>query len=101
MPRLSTLQAQLIILKAREAVPKRGYYYRSWMTVVNCVAMAKDLGLSDHFEDHQFGKPCGSNPAECLTKNRIWQTIFLCETMIAASQGKLICRRHASALHPS
>ena len=97
VPRLSTLQAQLIILKAREAVPKRGYYYRSWMTVVNCVAMAKDLGLADHYEDHQVGKPCGSSPAECLTKSRIWQTIFVCETMLAASQGKLICGRQT---HP-
>ncbi|RYP04201.1 hypothetical protein DL765_010266 [Monosporascus sp. GIB2] len=88
VPRLSTLQAQLIILKAREAVPKRGYYYRSWISVVNCVAMAKDLGLNEHFEDHQAGKPCGSTPAECLTKTRIWQTIFVCETMIAASQGR-------------
>ncbi len=89
VPRLSTLQALLIILKAREAVPKRGYYYRSWMSVVHGVHMAKDLGLDEHFEDHQIGKPCGSTPAECLAKTRVWQTMFVCETMIAASQGKL------------
>lgn len=94
VPRLSTLQAHLIILKAREAVPKRGYYYRSWMSAVHCVAMAKDLELHEHFEDHQIGKPCGSNPAECLTKTRIWQTIFVCETMIAASQGKHLKNWH-------
>ncbi|KAI1326964.1 fungal-specific transcription factor domain-containing protein [Xylariaceae sp. FL0255] len=88
VPRLSTLQALLIVLKAREAVPKRGYYYRSWMSIVHCVAMARDLGLDDHFENHQAGKPCGSTPAECLTKTRVWQTIFICETMIAAPQGR-------------
>ena len=87
VPRLSTLQALLIILKAREASPKRGYYYRSWMSIVNCVAMGKDLGLDEHFDDHKAGRPCGSSPDECLTKNRIWQTIFVCETMIAAPQG--------------
>ncbi|KAI1334139.1 hypothetical protein F5Y15DRAFT_402858 [Xylariaceae sp. FL0016] len=88
VPRLSTLQALLIVLKAREAVPKRGYYYRSWMSIVHCVAMAKDLGLDEHFEDHRNGRPCGSNPIDCLTKSRIWQTIFVCETMIAAPQGR-------------
>ncbi|KAI0173590.1 hypothetical protein GGR52DRAFT_572097 [Hypoxylon sp. FL1284] len=88
VPRLSTLQALLIILKAREASPKRGYYYRSWMSIVHCVAMAKDLGLDEHFDDHKAGKPCGSPPGECFTKSRIWQTIFVCETMIAAPQGR-------------
>lgn len=88
VPRLSTVQAHLIILKAREAVPKRGYYYRSWVSVVNCVTMAKELGLDEHFENHQAGKSCGSTPADCLTKTRVWQTLFVCETMIAASQGE-------------
>lgn len=87
VPRLSTLQALLIILKAREAAPKRGYYYRSWMSIVNCVAMAKDLGLDEHFEDHKAGKPCGSSTTECITKSRIWQSIFVCEVMIGSSQG--------------
>ncbi|KAI0410073.1 fungal-specific transcription factor domain-containing protein [Xylaria palmicola] len=88
VPRLSTLQALLIILKAREAVPKRGYYYRSWMSIVHCVAMARDLGLDEHSENHKNGKPCDSSPADCLTKLRVWQTIFICETMIAAPQGR-------------
>lgn len=93
VPRLSTLQALLIILKAREAVPKRGYYFRSWMSIVHCVAMARDLGLDEHFENHKTGKSCGSTPADCLTKTRVWQTIFVCETMIAAPQGMYHCCR--------
>ncbi|KAI2626397.1 fungal-specific transcription factor domain-containing protein [Xylaria nigripes] len=88
VPRLSTLQALLIILKAREAVPKRGYFYRSWMSIVHCVAMARDLGLDEHVQNHKAGKPCNSTPAECLTKTRVWQTIFVCETMIATPQGR-------------
>jgi hypothetical protein len=87
VPRLSTLQALLIVLKARESAPKRGYYYRSWMTVVQCVAMAKDLGLDDHYQDHQEGKSCGSTLTECSTKTRIWQTLFVCELMIGSPQG--------------
>ena len=88
VPRLSTLQALLIILKAREQAPKRGYYYRSWMSIVQCVQMAKDLGLDEHYTDHQAGRPCGSSLSECLLKDRIWQTIFLCEVMIGSPQGE-------------
>ncbi|RAL60471.1 hypothetical protein DID88_000246 [Monilinia fructigena] len=88
VPRLSTLQANLIILKARESAPKRGYYYRSWMTVVACVQMAKDLGLDEHYEDHKAGRTCGSDLADCITKTRVWQTIFICELMIGSPQGR-------------
>ena len=88
VPRLSTLQATLIVLKARESAPKRGYYFRSWMTVVQCVQMAKDLGLDEHYEEHKAGRPCGSDLADCITKTRIWQAIFICELMVGSPQGK-------------
>jgi hypothetical protein len=87
IPRLSTLQGLLLILKAREAVPKRGYYYRSWMTVVQCVQMGKDLGLDEHYDDHQAGHGCDSAPAECHLRTRIWQTVFVCEVMVGTPQG--------------
>jgi hypothetical protein len=95
VPRLSTLQALLMILKAREAAPKRGYFFRSWMTVVQCVEMAKDLGLDEHFEDHQAGRPCESSQAECQLRTRIWQTVFVCEVMVGTPQG-----RHDLAVDP-
>ncbi|PTB74556.1 hypothetical protein M440DRAFT_1440022 [Trichoderma longibrachiatum ATCC 18648] len=88
VPRLSTLQALLMILKAREAAPKRGYYYRSWMTVVQCVQMAKDLSLEEHYEEHQAGRHCGFSPAECQLRTRIWQTVFVCEVMVGTPQGR-------------
>ena len=88
MPRLSTLQAMLIILKARESVPKRGYYYRSWMTVVQCVQMAKDLGLDEHYTEHKAGRPCGSDTADCVNRTRIWQTVFVVELMVGSPQGR-------------
>ncbi|KAG8411432.1 hypothetical protein J3458_015493 [Metarhizium acridum] len=88
VPRLSTLQALLMMLKAREAAPKRGYFYRSWMLVVQCVQMGKDLGLDEHFEDHQAGISCGFTAAECRLRTRIWQTIFVCENMVGAPQGR-------------
>ncbi|KAH7155758.1 hypothetical protein B0J13DRAFT_436670 [Dactylonectria estremocensis] len=88
IPRLSTLQALLMILKAREAAPKRGYYYRSWMTVVQCVQIGKDLELDEHYEDHQAGKPCEFSSEECLLRTRIWQVVFSCEIMVGAPQGR-------------
>ncbi|CZS95257.1 related to Cutinase transcription factor 1 alpha [Rhynchosporium graminicola] len=88
VPRLSTLQGLLIVLKARESAPKRGYYYRSWMTVVQCVQMAKDLGLDEHFDEHKAGRPCGSDLADCIMKTRIWQTAFVCELMVGSPQGR-------------
>ncbi|KAI5467602.1 hypothetical protein BGZ63DRAFT_345322 [Mariannaea sp. PMI_226] len=88
VPRLSTLQALLIILKAREAAPKRGYYYRSWMTVVQCVQIGKDLGLDEHYEDHQAGNPCEFTAQECQLRTRIWQVVFICEVMVGTPQGR-------------
>ncbi|KAL8753108.1 MAG: hypothetical protein Q9199_005279 [Rusavskia elegans] len=88
VPRLSTIQALLLLLKAREAAPKRGYYYRSWMTVKTLVAMAKDLELHEHYADHQAGQGCEHDPTECLIRTRIWQNIFVCEMMIGGPQGR-------------
>lgn len=89
-PRLSTLQASLICLKGREATPKRGYYYRSWMTIVHCIEMARDLGLDEHFANHKAGKSCGSEHNLCVLKSRIWQTVFVCEMMIGTPQGRTV-----------
>ncbi|KAK4128660.1 hypothetical protein N657DRAFT_676415 [Parathielavia appendiculata] len=88
VPRLSTLQALMILLKARESAPKKGYYYRSWMSIVQCVQLAKDLGLDEHLADHQAGRSCGGDAAECALKTRIWQTIYVVELMIGSPQGR-------------
>ena len=87
VPRLSTIQALLLLLKARESAPKRGYYWRSWMTVKKLVTMAHDLELHEHYGEHQAGRNCGSDPTECLIKTRLWQNIFICEMMIGGPQG--------------
>lgn len=88
VPRLSTLQGLLLLLKAREAAPKRGYFYRSWMTVVHCVQMGIDLGLDEHFEDHEAGRGCEHSPADCQLRTRIWNAVFVCEVMVGAPQGE-------------
>lgn len=87
-PRISTLQALLLLLKGREAVPKKGYYYRSWRTLKAALSMAKDLELDEHSETHFKGNSCDLDPIECLNQNRIWRTILIAELMIGAPQGR-------------
>jgi hypothetical protein len=98
VPRLSTLQALVLLLKARESAPKRGYYYRSWMSVVQCVQMGKDLGLDEHLADHQAGRHCDMDAEECHLNTRLWQVIFVCETMTGAPQGTKILYEQVFAL---
>ncbi|KAK2759073.1 hypothetical protein FQN54_003172 [Arachnomyces sp. PD_36] len=88
VPRLSTIQALLLLLKAREAAPKAGYYYRSWQTVKTMVSMAKDLDLHEHLSAHSDDKPCNLDPVECLVQTRIWQTLLVVEIMIGGPQGR-------------
>jgi hypothetical protein len=75
-------------MKARESAPKRGYFYRSWMTVVNLVAMAKDLDIHEHTQLHKAGQSCNSTVYECVSKTRIWQLLYILEAMVGGPQGQ-------------
>ncbi|KAJ5915351.1 hypothetical protein N7466_011284 [Penicillium verhagenii] len=88
VPRVSTIQAMLLLLKARESLPKKGYYYRSWQTVKTIVSMAKDLDIHEHYSNHAEGRPCDLSPIECLIQTRIWQALLVVEVMIGAPQGR-------------
>lgn len=82
------MQAMVLLLKAREASPKRGYFWRSWMATVSLVAMAKDLELHEHYDTHRMGKSCGSTAHDCIAKTRVWQMCLVFEAMIGGPQGK-------------
>lgn len=88
VPRLSTIQALIIFTKAKEFVPKRGYYYRSWMAVKYMVTMALDLGLHEHYRRHSVDQTCELSWLDCTIRNRIWQTLFLLELVVGAPQGR-------------
>ncbi|EAL85166.1 putative C6 finger domain protein [Aspergillus fumigatus] len=90
VPRLSTIQALLLLLKARESLPKKGYYYRSWQTVKTIVSMSKDLDIHEHYNTHAEGRPCELDSVECLVQTRIWQALLVVEVMIGAPQGMSI-----------
>ena len=92
IPRLSTIQAMLLLLKARESTPKKGYYYRSWQTVKTIVSMAKDLDIHEHYSCHVDGRPCELDSVECLVQTRVWQSLLNVELMIGAPQGTDIPR---------
>ncbi|OAL66027.1 C6 finger domain-containing protein [Trichophyton rubrum] len=87
-PRLTTVQALLLIMKAREAMPRPGYYYRSWQTIKTIISMAKDLELHQHYQYHAEGKLCGYDTVECLIRTRVWQTILVVEIMVGGPQGR-------------
>jgi hypothetical protein len=87
VPRLSTIQALLLLLKARESSPKKGYFYRSWQTVKTIISMAKDLDLHEHYGIHAEGRPCNLDSIECLIQTRVWQTLLIVEVMVGGPQG--------------
>lgn len=88
VPRLSTIQALLLLTKAREFVPRRGYYYRSWMTLKYMITMAFDLGLHEHNDQHRLGSTCKLSKVDCMVRTRIWQSLFELEILIGAPQGR-------------
>ncbi|KAK3116395.1 hypothetical protein LTR53_003259 [Teratosphaeriaceae sp. CCFEE 6253] len=88
VPRLSTIQAMILLTKAREFVPRRGYYYRSWMAVKYMTTMAFDLSIPEHHDQHRFGDTCKYSDVDCMIRTRIWQTLFLLEILVGAPQGR-------------
>ncbi|KAF2857300.1 hypothetical protein K470DRAFT_223646 [Piedraia hortae CBS 480.64] len=88
VPRLSTIQALLLLTKAREFQPRRGYFYRSWMTVKYMIGMAMDLLLHEHYDNHRGAIRCKKPREECLVLMRIWHTLFGLEILVGAPQGR-------------
>lgn len=88
VPRLSTIQAMIILMKARESISKRGYYYRSWMAVKYMTTMGFDLSLHEHNNKHRMEGSCTDDRQNCIVKTRVWQTLFILEILVGAPQGR-------------
>lgn len=93
-PGLATLQALLILIKAKESLPKKNYYFDAWLEISKCNQMAQSLGLHTHSARHVRGESCSLALAECTLWRRIWQTIYVVEVMISYPKGT------SSARHP-
>jgi hypothetical protein len=57
------------------------------MSMVQIIAMARDLGLEKHYDLHKQGVSCQEGSLECMTRVRVWQACFVYELMISAPQG--------------
>lgn len=88
VPRLSTIQAMIILMKARESISKRGYYYRSWMDTKYMITMGFDLGLHEHSDQHRMQNSCRLSKQECMLRTRVWQSLFVLEILVGAPQGR-------------
>ncbi|KAF7593882.1 hypothetical protein BBP40_010693 [Aspergillus hancockii] len=66
VPRLSTIQALLLLLKARES----------------------DLEIDEHYATHAENSLCDLDAIECLVQTRVWQVLLVVEVMIGAPQGR-------------
>lgn len=88
VPRLSTIQAMVILMKARESISKRGYYYRSWMDVKYMITMGFDLGLNEHCDQHRLNNSCRLPKTDCMLRTRVWQSLFVLEILVGAPQGR-------------
>lgn len=81
-PRLDTLQAEIINLKALEDRPNvPGYLYRGWFHLGNVVRMGKDLGL--HTSSYKPGKNQNS-----IMGLRTWQVCSIMDQFMATGQGR-------------
>ncbi|GAB7364158.1 hypothetical protein MBLNU230_g4709t1 [Neophaeotheca triangularis] len=89
VPRISTIQAMILLIKAREFAPVQGYFYRSWMAVKYMVTMAFDLGLNEHHDEHTGDQGhCALTQADCMARIKVWQNLFALEILVGAPQGR-------------
>ncbi|CAG8609545.1 8155_t:CDS:2 [Ambispora leptoticha] len=83
-PRLSTVQAQILILKFQEGIRRPGFFFRSWLYFGMIIRMAQDLGLNKNFDKWNIH----ISREELITRKRVWQICFLCDQFMSGAQGR-------------
>lgn len=82
VPRLDTLQAEIINLKALEYQSEnRGFAYRGWYHLGGLVRMGKDLGL------HKLSNDVKTDEESNMGR-RVWQACFIMDQFMATGQGR-------------
>ncbi|GBC04273.1 hypothetical protein RclHR1_05590028 [Rhizophagus clarus] len=83
-PRLSTVQAQILMLKYQEGIRRPGFFFRSWLYFGVIIRMAQDLGLNKNFDKWNLNV----SREDMICRKRVWQVCFLCDQFMSGAQGR-------------
>ncbi|KAG9304790.1 hypothetical protein G9A89_016820 [Geosiphon pyriformis] len=83
-PRLSTIQAQILMLKFQEGIPRKGFFFRSWLYFGVIIRMAENLGLNTKGSQQNMN----ISREEMTSRKRLWQTCFLYDQLMNGAQGR-------------
>ncbi|CAG8505394.1 10052_t:CDS:2 [Ambispora gerdemannii] len=83
-PRLSTVQAQILMLRFQEGIRRPGFFFRSWLYFGVIVRMAQDLGLNKNFDKWNIL----ISREDLIVRKRVWQICFLCDQLMSGTQGR-------------
>ncbi|RIA91492.1 fungal-specific transcription factor domain-containing protein [Glomus cerebriforme] len=84
IPRLSTVQAQILMLKFQEGIRRPGFFFRSWLYFGVIIRMAQDLGLNKNFDKWNVH----ISREDLICRKRVWQVCFLCDQFMSGAQGR-------------
>ncbi|KAG0334314.1 hypothetical protein BG000_008431 [Podila horticola] len=87
-PRLSTIQALLMIIKYQEGVKNTGFYFRTYMYTQMVIVLARELQL--HKATHVNAK---LDPENHEVRRRLFWAIFVLDQFLAVSQGRTMSFR--------
>jgi hypothetical protein len=83
-PRLSTIQAQILMLKFQESIRRPGFFFRSWLYFGVIIRMAQDLGLNKSFDKWNVH----ISREDMVARKRVWQICFMCDQFMSSAQGR-------------
>ncbi|KAF9934129.1 hypothetical protein FBU30_003410 [Linnemannia zychae] len=87
-PRLSTIQALLMIIKYQEGVKKTGFYFRTYMYTQMVIVLARELQL--HKTTPVNAK---LDPESHEVRRRLFWAIFVLDQFLSVSQGRTMSFR--------
>nr|CAG8508457.1 14848_t:CDS:2 [Entrophospora candida] len=83
-PRLSTIQAQLLMMKFQENTQKPGFFFRSWLSFGSIIRMAEELGLNKNYDEWNLRL----SVEDAIVRKRVWQACFLFDQFMSGAQGR-------------
>ncbi|CAJ0768782.1 6939_t:CDS:2 [Entrophospora sp. SA101] len=83
-PRLSTIQAQLLMMKFQENTQKPGFFFRSWLSFGSIIRMAEELGLNKNYDEWNLRL----SAEDAIVRKRVWQACFLFDQFMSGAQGR-------------